>query len=473
MTRWGVAIFLSVLSVYAYSPGQDLQGKVVNRIEQPLPGAKVCLLGFVDRCALSDDSGHWSLTIPVGIREGSGSGSDNGFFRIKTSRANLTLESYASVPLFLDWMDVLGRPLAPRGGALPARLFGSWRLDPEILASLPEGMILLRARLGRVQRTVTLMNLRGEVAVIRSPAAKPLAKVAGNIPYYLETSLAGFETGFRIAVAPPETNWMTLTPSGEPRDQRSFYLTAAILSIDRENQHIMVRSSSITCDSGKLIEKMLGGKMTFRLHEGKLYIPRSPDSCRASRFSGNGTDIIGTWTLDDAYAEMPAAYRPAGCPTVLPFSRPPDSGATVTYRFSTTELTLESSEPQCLSDERWFHARNIIMHNDRTVRWVENSCRRTAWVNSAGDSAFQTFQVHGDRDSAKVTFTYKDKSCSFIDDGLFSDPPPSCPDPVEAALDAYLDCIAASGFADIPRPLPKSSARKAGAGILGSAFRDQ
>jgi hypothetical protein len=390
-----------LLLFHVVSYAQLFQGKVVNRIEQALKGAEVCLLGFTNHCTMSNDSGHWSLSLPVNILE-------------RQSKANkqASLEYSKTNSSRLIWHDVLGRPLVASG---VSRLW----LD------------------------------RSHRKEIRNKEGKHLAKTAATGSYYIQVALAGYETEFAQSLDSIDFNWVSMRPEGEIRDHRSNALPASILSIEREQGYFAVKGTSITCDSGKRVEKVLEGKQPFYMHEGKLYLPYAGDKCRANRFTSNDTDIIGTWVLDESLVEMPLPFRPGGCPSVQPFHRPTTPGGILSYRFTNSEMTLEYSGPHCLSDERWFSARNLIMHNDRTIRWVENSCRRTAWINGVGDSAFQTFQIHGGRDSAKVTFTFKDKICSYIDGGLFSDPPPTCPDPMEAALETYLNCIAGSGFATI------------------------
>ncbi|MDQ3000174.1 MAG: hypothetical protein M3Y08_02760 [Fibrobacterota bacterium] len=432
---------------------QDIKGKTVDKLQEPIPAARICLLMDSTHCVSSDDTGYFKLNLPTSIN----GKTDGEPFRIRYGREQLAIHAPYSGLFTLEWIDSRGRKIWDLDFVAPAAA-GEVLVSLDRLASLAEGIYALRITGSRNRYVTRMVRMDGFSGGPVGGSTFPLAKGAVRPTVRLEITKAGYAKESYAAYPDAEINWITLTALGDSGYIRFLPLKAGITELNRNTQTIRTRSIRSGCLGSVREERETVAVIRYDLAGGKLYLRYQPDACRAIRLSGAGPDILGAWTVEDQDVELPSSLRPAGCPPPLPYSDPIGKDNSITYRISAAEFVAELTGESCAGSELNAGIRNLVAP-DTGVHMIENTCRRTVWRNGRGEQAVASYSPHGGRDSTRVDFQYGGKTCGYVDPYLFADDPPACPDPAEKAESDFLACVKAAGFAELPAALGKAAQR--------------
>jgi hypothetical protein len=437
----------------AHAGAQQISGIVQNKLRQPLPEAKVCIAIDASRCVFTDDSGLFSIDVSAAIRDAGRKEGIRGGLRLEGSAGRLHVHTDRPATLKLRWFDVAGRTLAktvravPAGGTALAELAPSGPLSRQ--GGQGEGLRFIRISDGTTTLVVHTLHLS-----VPSPAAggaARLAKAAAAELPALQVTRQGYRTRILHTNSTSSREWITLTATGDSGYHRVMDLRAEILQIDRMERTFLCRNIIRSCDGEQFEADTLLAPLYYAFSSENLYMmnSRPGTACTGIRVKGDGRDIVGTWMLEAAEAPLPEDLRAPNCSAPVSPPRYPNEGITASYLITESSFTLRLSGASCTGDEIWGRLSNILLF-DKSVSMIENTCRTTAFRHSRGDTARVVYLPQGQQDSTRVTFAYKETTCSYIDPKLFADPPPGCPDPAEKAESDFYACIAGSGFASDP-----------------------
>lgn len=194
MFRHACVIFL--LALGSSSPvstwALDVSGRVMDKAERPLAGAKVCFQSNPSKCALSAADGSFRVNEASGLAAG-----NRPRFSLSVRGFHATLQAPAAAAARIEWFDAAGRVLAPsRTLALKA---GANRF------ALPRFSGLGFLRVSGQGFSQTLPAALGESAPVE--AAIPFAtaaKTAAARPL-LVASKEGYRDNLYAPVADPDT----------------------------------------------------------------------------------------------------------------------------------------------------------------------------------------------------------------------------------------------------------------------------
>jgi hypothetical protein len=180
----------------------DISGKVVDKFEKTLAGARVCVQGG-QPCAVSGADGTFRLTGSAGVHGASFQGLG---FALELKGAKLSLTSPRAADAVVEWRDASGRALAPDQRVALAQGINSFALP----ASLPRlGLVFVRVR-GAGFSVAWKGILDGASGEARHQALAAFAKVA-SAPM-LEATMDGMGSRTYKPAAETETNVVIMLP---------------------------------------------------------------------------------------------------------------------------------------------------------------------------------------------------------------------------------------------------------------------
>lgn len=432
----------------------DISGNVLDKIGDPIPQAKVCVKSEPDKCVTTGAQGEFHITSSIGVRKSSPRSAP---YVMDYRRGVLTLEAPAPIRARLEWTGPGGRILFAATDLSLSRGLNVLSLP----AGLPEnGICFIRLRAGETHLAwrAMLMGARAKVtagAQYASPGPILSLSKASAL-----TTLEVSKTGYRTRLYDPETDMeqdavIHLAKSDDVGLTFGGNFTAKVIAIDRVKKSLVVESVEAQCDGPTLIKDTLQDTSLYAFRDGKLWL-WTLGECTAQAFSGTGTDPVGTWTLTESAANLPADLR-AGCDSNSAPSDIPYENFTATYVISETQIKANISLELCPGDIYGLFV-GIILSKDTSVALAKNSCKAVQYRNGKDETADLNFTKQGD--SLHLQFAYKTTTCMLNQDMSQSDKDPVCPDNV--GLEAFMGCLVESGFADlgggVMSPAPKYSA---------------
>lgn len=184
-------LLLPALIVAVGARAQDISGKVVDKLYNPVPQASVCVKGSATQCALTGADGAFRLT--PGSSALSAAFKALGF-SLERSRGGFALVSPRAVRVTLEWRDLQGRRLAPArrldllAGPNPIALPSA--LPAASLAFLQVGGSGFSATWKGIWRD-RAADAASHAAVPSGPSSLPALAKSGAAPV-LEATKAGF-----------------------------------------------------------------------------------------------------------------------------------------------------------------------------------------------------------------------------------------------------------------------------------------
>lgn len=425
----------------------DITGIVINKNEQPIPLAQVCLKNNPTRCVVTAVQGTFRITDGASVRD---AGAPPGY-ALQFLGSRLVLTVPAGVRGELEWHDASGRLLAPRR-----------TLDLASGRNLVDLPALPRDGLHFLRLTVPGYTLAWK-ALLVGPAggsrasARPLAALSK--PSAALTDLVVTKNGFR-----PET----YRPSREVEQGAIIVLTAnadsgfvfsslfkARNTIDKAAGRWVTEATVDTCNGTTAVPTVVKDTARFAVRDGKLY-QYYEGACRGELMEGTGNDVIGAWTVKESDVYLPEDLRPATCKdTILSTPVPPTVKAKLTV--SDTVQTFEISQEVC-PPEIYLPLIAYFILTDTTIELTNNTCRNLAFKSGAGKTATIAFSRRGP-DSLAYTFTADTATCTAVENMRQGEGVPTDCSGNDPAF-AWLACVEATGFfgkPPAPRPLAKTA----------------
>jgi hypothetical protein len=457
----------------------DIAGNVLDKLQNPVPGAKVCIKSDPSSCVTTDADGAFHLSKAIAIRNPGPAASG---FSLAYRRGSLIVHSPAAVPARLEWLSTDGRrafsasdiKLSAGANALP------------LPAGLPSaGLIILR--LSTADQTLTwkavLAPGAASPATSSASASPRIASLAKAAAATLEITKTGYRTRSYEPGAETETDVVLyLSLAGDAGIVLSGTLDDKVLAIDRAKKTIITAYVDAYCDSGsgtQVVHDTSEDTANYVVRDGKLWT-WAQESCTGSMFTGTATDIVGHWTMSDANALLPDDLR-AGCVADPASGETPFESFTAVYDITESKITGTLSAELCPGDflgaifTEAFGA-------DTSVILTKNTCQEIVYKNGKGETATFDFSKKGD--SLHTTYAYKTSACAMDMDFGLSQKDPVCPE--GEGLYEFMTCVEGTGFlniatlaktsalaktaANLPSPLPMSLERRA-APVLAKAQR--
>jgi hypothetical protein len=419
----------------------DISGMVLDKIGDPITQAKVCVVADPGKCVNTGAQGEFHIASGIAIRK---SAPGSAPYAMEFRRGTLTLEAPAPVRARLEWSGPGGRVLFAASDVSLSR--GSNPIS--LPAGLPEnGICFIRLRAGGVNLAwrAMLMGARAEVTAGAQPASPgpilALSKAAAL------TTLEVSKAGYRTKLYDPETDReqdavIVLAKSDDVGLTFAGNFTSKVIAIDRTNKNMIIESVESECDDEVLVKDTVRDTSQYAFRDGKLWLWTAGE-CTAEVFSGTGTDPVGTWTLTDASADLPADLK-AGCDSSSVPGDDPYENFTATYIVSETAIKGNISVDLCPGDIYGFFI-TIVLAEDPSIALTRNTCKQVQYRNGKDETADLNFSKKGD--SLHFEFVYKTTTCEVNQDLALSDKDPVCPD--DSGLEEFMGCLYGSGFADL------------------------
>jgi hypothetical protein len=392
---------LIALAASGIAVAAEIEGKVHDRLERPLSGVQACLPWNPSVCALTDIEGEFVLSIPAGVRP--------------------------------DGAGVLrARPTGNSGPAFDL--------------------------MGRRNRDVTQYG-REFFRTATTAWDKPLAKRNADYLFYqIDLSKTGFRSLRETVYPSPSSNWITMATASDSGFFRNRSAEAELLATDPIGNTMTHRQYLTVCEGPERLVDTMTSTVRVHFQGGDMFTALSVDTCLASRFTGGGPGFSGTWTLVDQRVEWPASAKPQGCKSPLLYADPVAPGERFRFNFTEKTLVFEILDETCPGDEILFNIRDYIELEIGTYI-LEATCRHTVWSNPDGQQGRVDYKPKGGGDTTEVTWTFEDKTCTYVEPGFDPKGPPVCPDPSDLGRDAFAKCIEASGFTPASPALGKAAGR--------------
>ena len=417
----------------------DISGFIINKLNEPVIVARICLEGSTTKCVNSGVGGIFRLTDASPTFPGKGKPAD---FSLEFRRGRLSLFAPEAMRAKLEWFDAGGRRLS----AAREVSLATGRNGLEMPTASGMGLRLLRLTAGG-RAMIWKAVLLGSSAPGSNPErAMPTAlSKAAALPLTLTVTKVGYRRKIYYPALEKETDvYIGLTAEGDSGYVVTRKDTTIVLTLDRDKKEITLLLTQWGCDStGEVAWDSLPATVRYGLDGGKLYTWQD-SMCAGLRYGGTGTDVAGIWNAE-AMAELPASLKQPGCRVDSMLNR--DRSAVSRHRLTITDTSFvdDVTYEGCPADFFIFFF-IVQVWQDPAVTLVKNTCRHVIFGNGAGDTA--GFTIVRSKDSLVETFTYQDTTCSYTE--WFSGPmTPDCSNPP----DAFLDCVANSGFS-IPIPPP-------------------
>ncbi|MDB5104261.1 MAG: hypothetical protein JWP91_1950 [Fibrobacteres bacterium] len=459
--------FLAFVSTLAFGILQaravDVSGNVLSKLGDPIPGAKVCIKSDPTKCVTTDAQGAFRIASgAIGIRKPAPSSvPDGAAYRMDFRNGILFLDAPAASGARLEWTAASGRTLFAATDVKLARGRNALALPrglPEngicfIRLQTPDHSLVWKAVVAGPQGKASFNG--GEPASGRVLALSKAAS-AGT----LEISKTGFRTRTYEPASDPETGAIIML--GTPDDIGLTFtgsFSAKVISIDRANRSMIVENVDAFCEGGAVARDTTRDTSLYAFRNGKFWLWEK-GACQAQVFNGTGTDPVGTFTLADPEAELPADLR-AGCTDSSAGNDIPFQSFNAIYVVTETRITGDLSLELCAGD-LYGPFIGALLGQDTGVTMTKNTCNQVVFANKAENGVLD-FTRKGD--SLHFKFTYKSKTCTADQDFAFSDRDPICPEDT-TSIDSFLECMITSGFVDTaafsqsggPSPMAKASA---------------
>jgi hypothetical protein len=158
-------------------------------------------------------------------------------------------------------------------------------------------------------------------------------------------------------------------------------------------------------------------------------------------FTGTATDIVGSWTMVDPNALLPADLR-TGCLTDSSGNESSFETFSAQYTISETQITGTISAETCPGD--YFGSLfAYAFYADSTINLFKNTCKEISFTNGKGETAIFDFTKVGD--TLHTAYAYKTSPCAMDMYFGLSPKDPTCPEGQE--LEHFFTCLEGSGFA--------------------------
>jgi hypothetical protein len=426
----------------------DISGNVLDKLENPIAGAKVCIKSDPTSCVTTDADGAFDLTKAIAIRN---PGMGASAFSLTYRRGSLIVRSPSAVAARLEWLGTDGRrafsasevKLAAGANALP------------LPAGLPHaGVVILRLTTADQTLTWKAVLAPGIAspaggASSASPRIAALAKAAAAT---LEISKTGYRTRTYEPAAETETDvYIYLSETSDVGVVLTGNLVQKIIAIDHVKKTIVTEFVDVYCDTGSsttILRDTTQDTSSYAIRDGNLWTWATGD-CTGPMFTGTASDIVGTWTLVDPNALLPADLR-TGCTSDTSGGDSPFESLTAVYTISATQASEAVTAETCAGDYFGYYFADAFS-TDSTVIMTKNTCKEIILKNGKGETATVDFSNQGD--SLHSVYSYKTSTCALSMDFGLSQKDPVCPE--GAGLAEFMDCAKGTGFANVD-PLAKA-----------------
>jgi hypothetical protein len=459
--RRRLAILLLLALGAAPARALDVSGNVVDKLEEPIAGASVCLENVPSHCVTTDADGAFRITDASSLEKAPPRPS----FTLELRGTRLLIGSPVAGNATVAWFDCRGRSLAPlrrihlRPGPNP--------LDPPE-ASPGGGLHLLRVSAeGRsaMWKTV-LLDGRGRSGSARDGRARE-ARADGRVSALSKTAIASTDLivtkeGYRRAEYRPQSETETGATIVLTRLEDSGFVftsrfTAGHVRFDREEGVWITESTVDTCEGNMPVRVTVRDTSRFAVREGRL-LRWYQGECVGDVLTGGSDDATGSWTLVEADYPLPGDLRPEGCDPDTIISQPVPDAVDAVLEITPERQVFDLTVEICPTD-LYVPIIGMFLLQDTTVELVSNTCRRAEFRNGAGEDGVLSFEKRGD--SLASSFTHNTTTCAMTEmmrqgDGV----PPDC-----SGLDPtfrFLDCIAGTGYFGEAGPVTEPAAAKPG-----------
>lgn len=443
--------FAAVLPIHAL----DISGYVLDKLENPISGAKVCIKSDPTSCVTTGADGAFELAKTIAIRD---RGTGPSAFSLTYRRGSLIVRSPAAVAARLEWLAPDGR----RAFSASVVKLAAGSNSLSLPAGLPHaGVVILRLSTGEQTLTWKAVLAPGiaapsEGASSASPRIASLAKAAAAT---LEISKTGYRTRTYEPAMETETDVVLyLSQTSDVGVQLTGTLVQRIIAIDHAKKTIVTEFVDVYCDTGNsttILRDTTQDTSFYAVRDGKLWTWAEGD-CTGPMFTGTATDIVGTWTMVDPSALLPADLR-AGCTSDTASGDSPFESLTAVYTITETQATEAVTAETCAGDYFGYYFADEFSV-DTTITLTKNTCKEIIFKNGKGETATIDFSNQGD--SLHTVYSYKAATCALSLDFGLSQKDPVCPE--GDGLYELMDCAMGSGFANVALVAQASSLGKMG-----------
>lgn len=444
-------LFLSAAFCMLAGPADALQvaGHVLNKVGEPISGAKVCIVAEPTKCVSSNGKGEFAINSSNAIRD---IASARGAITLDWKNGSLSLHSPTSTVARMQWLAADGRrPLAIQDLNLE-----SGRTILPLPAGLPNsGVIFLRLTTpdrSQAWKAVLAAGRPAEGSAFSKPRIAALSK-ATSIGA-LEASKAGYKNRIYEPLSDPETDAMIFLSAAD--DNGLVFdgtYAAKVIAIDRDKKTVITETVDFECDENdKILRDTVRDTTTYEIRDGKMYVWVKGE-CTGQIFTGASKDIVGAWNMTNLNGDLPADLKTGCVPDSSAVDESPFENFTAIYNISETAITGTVSAEICPADI--YGPLILILFGDSTITVTKNTCQHVVLKNGKGESANLDFSKA--KDSLNIAFKYKTTTCEGYQDFSLSHKEPVCPE--ENTLMGTVLCMAGSGFVDtVGGPIGKTSA---------------
>jgi hypothetical protein len=429
----------------------DIAGYVLDKLGNPIAGAKVCVKSDAGSCVTTGTQGDFRLAKAIAVRN---PGPARSGFDLAYRKGVLLVRSPSAMPARLEWLSADGR----RAWAVSEVKLSAGNNPVPLPSGLPRtGVCILR--LSTPDQSLAWkavlapgVTASGNAAAHSSPRIAALSKAAGTAT--LEISKAGYRTRSYEPASETETDaYIFLSPTSDVGLVFGGSVVQKVVSIDRAKKIITTQDVDAYCDEvddTKVIRDTVTSVQNYAIRDGKLWTWVDKE-CVGQEFTGTASDIVGKWTLIDPNALLPEDLRSGCVQDSSANGETPFESFTAEYTISETQLAGTVTAETCPGDFLGTLFA-FLFASDTAVTTTKNTCQQVVFKNGKGQSATFDFSKQGD--SLRTAYAFGSATCRMDMDFGLSDKDPVCPEGQE--LGVFLDCVSASGFADMA-PLAKTA----------------
>ncbi len=421
----------------------DISDYVIDKLQNPIADANVCLQSDTSHCVATDQFGSFRISDGIiGVRPAT---RDRGAFALEYRGEGLSLSSPYPTRARIQWNDAGGRAVS---ATRDLRLSQGRNALPLPDGLRKNGLAFLRIYLSDATLTWKAVLMGGAVSATRMDGnAKGFRAVALSKamvgPAGLEISKTGYQTlAYQPGSETESDKAIILTASDDSSLQFKSSLTNKVLAIDTAKMIIVTESLSSYCYGDSIRTDTLTDTSSYEIRDGKMYV-WYPGDCFGKAYSGSAVTPVGDWTLSQATTDLPEDLQSTDCSIDESSSYSVVTAFAGVSHITSSEIKTDVTVDLCPGDiyRNTFEGSLLL---DSTVTATTASCRELDYKNGKGDTAKILFTQKDD--SIASVFSYKTATCLHADPfGLigFADACPANEDP----LGPLFTCLGNSGFA--------------------------
>jgi|GEM_PF-5180568 len=203
-----------------------------------------------------------------------------------------------------------------------------------------------------------------------------------------------------------------------------------VLKVDEQNKYLVLKEVDTWCDDSVLHREDYVDTTFYDIKEGALYLWGNRTDCKAERYRGGSSSVLGQWALTSFTDHR--SYTPAPEADLIEceedkkeetkYTLPLVTGATGSLIITNENYNFNVQFDYCLAVEKYDdfieYAQYSFNTSDTSAKIIEKSCTNFEVVNNGKKASVNFSQITPSvarhTKNYTMTFTYNNTVCSYV-----------------------------------------------------------